>query len=139
MLRDMDVLSRVLGVQSRNLALNSADLVCAARQVSSLAIFEGLEIAPLDKTGERIIGAASASRFEFKLANITTRLDQKNILLVAGEIAGPSGIALRASIILSMGARRVDAAVLGGWDAPIDGCHRLWSISLPAEASLQAI
>lgn len=139
MLSAMDVLSTVLGVQCRNLALSASDLVSAARQISTLVSAENLASVPLDGAGERIIGAGIAWGLDLNVADTTTRLDNENILLVSGEIAGSTGITIRASTLRSLGAKRVEAAVLQGWCDPIEGCHRLWDISLARKAPLKAI
>lgn len=139
MLSVMDVLSAVLGVQSRNLALDAPKLVSAARQVSEIADTQCLAIVPQDKTGERIVGAGMASGLNLNLADTSARFDTMGILLVSGEIAGSAGIAIRASILRSMGAERIEVAVLNGWNDSIEGCQRLWKISHPRELRFHAV
>lgn len=135
----MDVLSAVLGVQSRNIALSAEELVSAARQVSVLVNVENLSAVPLDRTGDKIVGAGIARGIHLNMADTTRRLDNEQVLLVSGEIAGSAGISIRASTLRSLGAKRVDAAVLGGWSEPIEGCNRLWDISPTRKPDLKAI
>jgi hypothetical protein len=51
--------------------------------------------------------------------------DCATCLLVGGTIAGPVGVAEAAATVTRAGARRVEAAIIGGWPEPIPGIARI--------------
>ncbi len=129
-----DLLSQVCWVQTRNSTLSSEELRRAAGILSEVAVAEGLRLMPVDEAGDRLIGAALAVRDDLPLVDSSRRLDGEDILLVTGHVAGAVGVALKASLARALGAMRVEAAILGGWNAGIADCERVWNIA-PAAIS----
>lgn len=130
-----DLLSQVCWAQTRNSTLSSDELRRAANLLAEVATCEGLRLMPVDEAGDRLIGAALASRDDLPLVDASHRLDGQNVLLVAGHLAGAVGVALKASLARALGAVRVDAAIIGGWPAGISDCEQVWDIAAPAPST----
>lgn len=123
------LLSQVRWAQTQNSTLANDNLREAAELLGSVAIREELRLMPVDETGDRLIGAALATRADLLLVDSSRRLDGEHVLLVAGHLAGAMGVALKASLAQTLGATRIEAAALGGWPGGIHGCERVWDIA----------
>lgn len=106
--------------------LGGITLERAARSAASVAQCGRWELVAADSSGERILGVASL--VGGAIADTSRRLDGKKLLVVAGRIAGPYGIAQAAWIARGAGALEVHAAHLGGWEGPIDGCDSVQNL-----------
>lgn len=117
----LDLSSR-LGLAQRHAATFGGDeLANAARGAARLSRVHRWYLIAADQSGERILGAASLLDGTL-LADVAQRLDGLEVLVVAGVIAGPLGVAQRAAVARSLGASSVHAAFLGGWAGPIEYC-----------------
>lgn len=133
-----DLLTQVCWAQTRNSTLSNGELRRAADLLAKVALREGLRLLPVDETGDRLIGAALVRRDDLPLVDASHRLDGKNVLLVTGHVAGGAGVALKASSARALGAVRVEAALLGGWNAEIAGCDHVWDIAPPSMSAVVA-
>lgn len=131
------LLMQVCEAQTRNSTLASKELRSAARTLAALATAGGWALLAVDGAGERLIGAALVADEGVRVVDASRRLDGLSILLVAGHIAGPTGISMKAALALSLGAIRVEATVLGPWTPASDGVQRM--ISLDRERHLVAL
>ena len=128
---------QVCEAQTRNSTLASKELRGAARTLAALATDGGWALLAVDGAGERLIGAALVADEGVRVVDTSRRLDGLPVLLVAGHIAGPTGIAMKASLALSLGATRVMATVLGPAATANVGGARV--ISLDRERHLVAL
>ncbi|MFF2389384.1 hypothetical protein [Agromyces sp. NPDC058104] len=116
-----EVQARLYAAQRHAATLGGDELKSAAAAAGALAQSGEMELVAADSAGERIVGAASLL-YDCIIADTTRRHDGRVLLIVAGMIAGPHGIARTAEIARSAGAAEVHACHLGGWDGPIRGC-----------------
>ena len=116
------LLNQILTAQTANSALCGDDLRNAGREVAALALRGGDELLAVDDAGERIIGAALLADDRVRTVDTSLRLDNQSVLLVAGYVAGTTGIALKADLALSLGAAHVRAAYLSEERVNIHGC-----------------
>src|SRR4051794_26349371 len=121
------LVQRVLNAQSHNALLRGDDLAVATGDLARIARdHEAAELVAADTAGDRIIGAATVLHPPPTApADLSQRLDGRNVLLVSGMIAGPIGLMQTAARLRSLGATDVRAAVLGGWDDTIPGIDEL--------------
>ncbi|GJO16031.1 hypothetical protein NJB1507_03250 [Mycobacterium marinum] len=118
----VSLLNRILTAQSANSALCGDDLRNAGREVAALALRGGDELLAVDDAGERIIGAALLADDGVRAVDTSRRLDNRSVLLVAGHVAGTTGVASKADLARSLGAAHVRAAFLSEEGVRIDGC-----------------
>lgn len=123
------LLDRILDAQTSNSTLCGDDLRSAGREVAALALSGGDELLAVDCAGERIIGAALLADDRVRAVDVSRRLDHQSVLLVAGHVAGTTGIALKADLARSLGAARVRAAVLNEERVNIQGCDSVVSLT----------
>ena len=122
-------LDDILTAQSSNSTLGGAELRNAALDLIRLVQRSGSRLLPCDAAGERIVGAALVLVSDLTPpADMTTRLEGVDCLLVSGRIAGPHQIAEVAAIAKRLGADSVTAAVLGGWEEMIEGIDELFDL-----------
>lgn len=131
-----DPLVRLYLAQRHEGTFGGSELLQAARSVARIAANRHLRLMACDRSGERIVGTASALT-SCGLVDTSSRLDGVAVLLVAGLLAGPVGLAQQAKTARSLGAREVHAVFLGGWEHPIEGCDSttLLGIELLAESA----
>lgn len=115
-----EVPNGLISVQRCNSLLAGERLRSAARALSVIPRRAGTVVVPSDDAGHRILGAALALDANLVPGDRTKRYDCP-VLLVGGYLAGPVGVAQAASLARSLGATRVEAAILGGWNAAIPG------------------
>jgi len=115
-----DAVSLLYTAQRHAGALVGRKLVEAADWVSSLAVSKNWSILSCDCSGERILGAA-ATKDSVDIIDSSRRFDGRDVLLVAGMVAGPAGLARSARIARSKGATSVHCAYLGGWEGVVAG------------------
>lgn len=126
------LLDRILCAQTANSTLGGDDLRNAGREVAALASGAGDALMAVDDAGERIIGAALLADDGVRAIDSSRRLDNQSVLLVAGYIAGTTGIAVKAELARSLGAVHVHAAFLSGTrvnTANVYGCDLVTSLS----------
>lgn len=124
------LLDQVCAVQSANSTLSGDDLRMAGRKVASLAAREGCLLMAVDAAGERLIAAAILADDAVRTADTSCRLDDQWVLLVAGHLAGSTGIALKADLARALGAAYVQATFLGDEHLSVHGCDRVTSLTL---------
>lgn len=124
------ILDRVLAAQTANSTLRGDDLRCAGREVAALTARTGDALLAVDDAGERIIGSALLTDDGVRVVDASRRLEHQTVLLVAGYIAGTTGIALKAEMARSLGASRVRAVILGEDCCDIRGCDRVTTLSV---------
>jgi hypothetical protein len=132
-----NLLTRVCDAQTRNSTLAATELRDAARTLAAIATDGGWALLGVDAAGERLIGAALIADDRVRLVDASRRLDGLSVLLVAGHIAGPTGIAMKATLALSLGATRVEATVLGPCSTASGSGQRV--VSLDRERHLVAL
>ncbi|MGH3724608.1 MAG: hypothetical protein ACRDUS_10860 [Mycobacterium sp.] len=123
------MLDRVLAAQTANSTLRGDDLRTAGRKVAALSTRTGDALLAVDDAGERIIGASLLADDSVRTADSSQRFDGESVLLVAGHIAGTTGIALKAAVARSLGASRVHAVIFGEACIDIPGCDRVTALS----------
>lgn len=124
------LVQRVLYAQTQNTVLMGDDLTVATVDLARIAHeHDDAALVAADQAGERIIGAATVLHPAISApADLSRRLDGRNILLVSGVIAGPIGLMQSAARLRSLGAKAVHAAVLDGWDETIPGIDSLFPL-----------
>jgi hypothetical protein len=122
-------LAQVCDVQMRNSYLVGEKLRDAEREIAALAARDGCAVMAADEAGERLVGAALVADERVRPVDVSRRLDGQSVVIVAGFVAGPAGIALKTSVAPSLGAVRVDAAVLGSQIRKVDGCDHVRPIT----------
>lgn len=128
MANTVSLLSQVCDAQTRNSTLAGDDLRNAGREIAALAVGEGYAVMAADEAGERLIGAALLADDRVRAADASHRLDGQSVLMVAGYLAGTSGMALKAALVRSLGALHVRATVLGSSGVRVDGCEQVTAI-----------
>lgn len=123
------LLDSICQAQTRNTTLAGDHLRAAARDLSRLATATGRRLLAVDEAGERLIGAALVLGHKVPVADASRRLDGLDILLVAGYVAGTTGIVMKVDLARALGARSVEVAVLGGPESPIAGCDRVLQVT----------
>lgn len=123
------LLSRICEAQTKNAALTGEDLHAAARDLSLLATGTRRVLLAVDGIGERLIGVALVQGHDVHAVEASRHLDGLDVLLVAGHVAGTTGIAMKAELARSLGARSVEVATLDGLALPISGCDRVLQVS----------
>lgn len=126
----LSLLDRICDAQTRNSTLSGEDLRAAAQNLAALATRSRRILLAVDEPGERLIGAALMIDERLRAADTSRRLDGLSLLLVAGHIAGTTGISIKAGIARSLGASSVDAVVLGERALTIDGCDEIGVLAL---------
>lgn len=124
----VSLLNRILTAQTANSTLRGEDLRNAGREIAALALGAGDALMAVDDAGERIVGAALVADDGVRAVDSSRRLDNQSVLLVAGHVAGTTGIALKADLARSLGAPHVHAAFLAEERvhiANIHGCDRV--------------
>ena len=123
-----NLLAGVLEAQTRNSLLAGDGLLGAARALVEVLRGRGFVALPSDSVGDRILGAALLQDPNLTLVDRSFRFDGCRVLLVAGHISGDAGISTRARSARTLGAVRVEVALLSGWTDPIEGCDAVWAI-----------
>ena len=121
----VSLLNRVLAAQTANSTLGGDDLSNAGCEVAAIALSGGDALMAADSAGERVIGAALLAEDGVRTVDTSRRLDNQSVLLVAGHLAGMTGIALKAALARSLGASKVHATFLSPEcvdSASIEGC-----------------
>jgi hypothetical protein len=127
----VSLLNRVLAAQTASSTLRGDDLRNAGREIAALAVGTGDALMAVDDAGERIIGAALLADDGVRTVDSSRRLDNQSVLLVAGHVAGTTGIAIKADLARSLGAAHVQATFLGDVNSVnIHGCDRVTSLTL---------
>lgn len=103
-------------------------LLAAAEHAARLSSQNGWGLVASDSAGERIVGTATVVG-DCHVVDTSRRQDGASVLLVAGAIAGPFGLARAASVARSQGASEVHCAYVGGWVGPIPGCDTITFLS----------
>lgn len=125
----VSLLDRICEAQTRNTTLAGDDLRAAAHGLAALAMGSRMRLLAVDEAGERLIGAALVQDHGVQTVDTSRRLDDLHILLVAGWVAGTTGIAMKAELARSLGAQRVEVVTLGSVESPIAGCERVLQIT----------
>jgi len=143
-----DVITMLYAAERHTGTFGGDDLVTAAETAMRLALDNDWHLLAADSSGERIVGTATTLD-DCPLVDTSRRQDGLDVLVVAGMLAGPYGVAQAAARARSMGAKRVHCFYVGGWSGVIPGCdtvHRLVEASqwdqgaqLHAEESAQAV
>lgn len=122
-----ELLWSALDAQRANATLAGPQLRSAAEELLRVYAPGRMRVMALDAAGERIIGAALAMQDEpVEVFDYTeTFTGTSTCLLVGGFIAGPAGVEAAATAVTGAGATMVEAAVIGGWSAPIRGVSRV--------------
>ncbi|MFT4082839.1 MAG: hypothetical protein QM638_09655 [Nocardioides sp.] len=122
-----ELLWSALNAQQANATLIGPQLRAAAEELLRMYVPGRMRVMALDAAGERIIGAALAMRDEhIEMFDYTEAFaGTSTCLLIGGFIAGPAGVEAAATAVTGAGATRVEAAVIGGWSAPIRGVSRV--------------
>ena len=123
------LLDRICEAQTRNTTLAGDNLRAAACDLSLLARGTRRGLLAVDETGERLIGATLVLGRGVYAVEASRRLDGLDVLLVAGHLAGTTGIAMKAELARSLGARSVEVATLEGLGSPVSGCDRVHQVS----------
>lgn len=122
-----ELLWSALDAQQANATLAGPQLRSAAEELLRVYDPGRVRLMALDAAGERIIGAvltmqdAPIEVFDYTEAFAGT----STCLLVGGFIAGSAGVEAAATSVIAAGATKVEAAVIGGWSAPIRGVSRV--------------
>lgn len=125
----VSLLDRVCAAQTANSALRGNDLRKAGRKVAALATRDGCALMAVDDAGERLIAAALLADDAVRTVDTSRRLDDQSVLLVAGFLAGTTGIAQKADLARALGAAHVQATVLGDERVSVHGCDRVTSLN----------
>ena len=122
-----ELLWSALNAQQANATLAGPQLRAAAEELARLYVPDRTRVRALDAAGERIVGAALALCDEpLEMFDYTDAFTgSATCLLVGGFIAGPAGVEAAATAAVRAGATKVEAAVIGGWSAPIRGVSRV--------------
>lgn len=123
------LLNRVCAAQTANSELRGERLRDVGSEIAALSIRDGYVLMAADGAGERLIGAALVADKAVRAVDSSRRRDGVSVLIVAGHLAGTSGVALTADLAWSLGARNVRAAVLGSEHAVIAGCDRVTALN----------
>lgn len=128
-----ELLWSALDAQQANATLAGPQLRSAAEELLRVYALGRMRVMALDAAGERIIGAALAMRDEpVEVFDYTgTFAETSTCLLVGGFIAGSAGVEAAATAVAGAGATMVEAAVIGGWPAPIRGVSRVRDLGRP--------
>lgn len=126
----VSLLNQVCAAQTANSTLRGDDLRNAGRKVAGLATRDGCVLMAVDDAGERLIAAALLADHAVRAADSSGRLDDQSVLLVAGHLAGSTGIALKADLARALGAAHVQAAFLGDEHLSVHGCDRVTSLTV---------
>lgn len=124
------LLALVCEAQTENSTLSQSDLRAAAHNLAALVVDRGHAVMAVDEAGERLIGAALVLDERLQAVNVSRRLDDQAVILVAGYIAGTTGVARKAALVRSLGARHVEATLLGEEALTIEGCERVTPLAL---------
>jgi len=116
-----DAVTLLYAAQRHAGTFHGGDLLAAAKAAWQLATGNGWFLVAADSSGERIVGTATTIG-ECSIVDTSRRHDGLEVLVVAGMIAGPYGIARAAARSRSMGASAVHCFYLGGWSGKILGC-----------------
>ena len=129
-----DLIASIYAAQRHAGSFRGDALLAAAEAAGRLAIDNGWLLIAADSSGERIVGTATTV-VECALVDTSRRLDDVDVLVVAGMIAGPYGVLETAARSRSMGARAVHCFYVGGWSGDLDGVDTVHRF---ADASIQA-
>ncbi|CAM3333342.1 hypothetical protein OCAE111667_04035 [Occultella aeris] len=124
-----NLLAGVLEAQTRNSLLAGDELIGAAFALVEVMRTRKAIALPSDSVGDRILGAALILEPTLPLADRSYRFDGCSVLIVAGHISGEASVSARAKSVRALGAVHVEAALLGQWADPIEGCDAVRIIS----------
>lgn len=123
-----NLLAGLLEAQTRNSLLSGHELIGAARALVDVMRTQKSIALPGDSVGDRVLGAALLLEPTLPLADRSLRFDGCRVLIVAGHVSGDAAVSARARSVRALGAVHVEAALLGRWTEPIEGCDAVWTI-----------
>lgn len=103
----LSLLSQVYRAQTKNSALAGPSLSAVAQHVVDQSQRGEWYLLAVDRTGERIIGAALSLDSDLKTVDTSARLDGLHVLLVAGYVAGNVAIDFKIELAIRLGATQV--------------------------------
>jgi hypothetical protein len=90
------LLAQVCDARKRNRHLVGEKLRDAGREIAALAARDGCAVMAADEVGKRLVGAALVADERVRPVDVSRSLDGQSVVIVAGFVAGPAGIALLA-------------------------------------------
>lgn len=126
-----DLLTEVYDAQSGNSTLAGESLRRAGSEIAALAMERKLGVLAVGAAGERLVGAALLADERVRPLDVSCRLDGESVLLVAGHLAGPTGLATKAAFARALGASRVESVGVSFRDIEITGCDHVITLTQP--------